>query len=329
MSFSFTMRRLPWALACAACLMGPVAHAASTVTVQWSNLSLTITDANGHVTSHDDFLASGDSSSQNSLILAHGDPNLSNSNILDGARPMPSMRADAFGQAIGATRVGQALSISPSGQATLTTELSSLAGLVLPSAGDKSEFLMTGGLAPAFFGQATTDPAFDFMHQPVHGGIWVAAGETVTLSGNSTSLVSLDTGDFATTQIPFSADILAGGAMLVGLARDGGSLSDATLSDPQGGSASKVIFDSSLSVHAPLSDSLDEFISASLTNTSGEGRWLVLGVGGLIDVALTSASPSVTPPGGSLVPEPGTYALMGLGLVGVALAARRQRARNC
>jgi hypothetical protein len=329
MFFPFTMRRLPWALACAACLIAPVAHAASTVSVRWSDLSLTITDANGHVTSHDDFLASGDSSSQNSLILAHGDPGLPNSNILDGARLMPSMRADAFGQTVGATHLSLALSISPSGQATLTTELNSLAGLDLPSAGNKSEFLMTGGLAPAFFGQATTDPAFDFMHQPVHGGIWVAAGETVTLSGNSTSLVSLDTGDFATTQVPFSAEILADGAMLFGLVQDGGSLSDATLSDLQEGTASKVIFDSSLNVHAPLSDSQDEFISASLTNTSGEGRWLVLGVGGIIDVALTSASPIVTPPGGSLVPEPSTYALMGLGLVGVALAARRQRARSC
>lgn len=309
-------------------VLSPMAQAASTIRVQWSDLSLSITDASGHVTAHDDFLATGDSSSQSSLMLAYGDPAQFDGNLLVGAKPMPSLRTDTIEQQLGATKVAQSLTTSPQGQASLTTELASLASLAAqarPSQGNVSDFLMAGGLAPAFFGVATTDPAFDVMSAPVHGGIWVAAGDTITLTGKLTSSITLDPGDFAQTSTPFSADVLAGGAVVFGLVKDGSNLSESTISDPSGSTASEVMFDSNLSANAPLSDTHADLIVSSLTNTSSEGRWLVFGLGSLIHVGLTSATPTG---GGGLIPEPATHALMGLGLVGVALAARRQRARN-
>ncbi len=325
-----SMRTLALGLASAVFVMSPVAHAATTASYQWTDLSLSITDADGNTTVNNGFVATGDSLWQNSLFLAHTTPEIANYDIFD-ATPLPTLQNTTLVRDLGVANAKVDLGVSASGLPSFSVALNSLPGVPLSSAGQSNPFSLVGGFAPLFFQQYLQAADASLDETPVGGGIWLDAGSTVTLSGIATATVSLDTADFEKLADGAHHAISAFGSIVMGLSPDGAPILNYGPADEGLAEGPEVTLSTArLPAGGLFQDTRTSVVSASLTNTSGSGQWLIVATSGVVDLTRVS-SPIITPPtgGGNLIPEPGTYALMGLGLVGVALAARRQHARSC
>lgn len=314
--------------ACAVFLMAPMAHAATTASYEWADLSLSITDANGNITFNNGFVTSGDSLWQNSLLLARTTPEIANYDFVD-VTPLSTAQTATLARELGVANATVDFGVSSSGQSSFSVALNSLPGVPLAGSGQSNSFTLVGGLAPLFFQQYLQVADDSLEATPIRGGIWLDAGSTVTLSGKATATVSLDTSDFEGLADGVHHAITAFGSIEMGLIPDGEAVGNFGPSE-EGIAQGPVLTLSTASSPGGgvLQDTQSRFVSASVTNTSDAGQWLLIAPFGALDLARVSA-PIITPPpanGGSLVPEPSTYALMGLGLVGVAFAARRQRA---
>ena len=327
-----SMRTLALALglASAVFVMSPVAHAATTATHQWADLGLSITDANGNTTANNGFASTGDSIWQSGFFLGYSASNIGDVDNYD-MTPQPVLQNTTLVRDLGVASGQVTLSLNDSGKASITTELNSLPGVPLSSASSSDGSSLAGGLAPVFFQRYLTSTDSSLDDTPVTGGIWLDAGSTATISGHSTAAVSLDPTDFEGLTESAFGQISAYGIIDLGLISDGGLIgAGPEVSELTDGVSATVKFLAREPGNGPLQNTQTGFFSASITNDSGAGQWLIFDTIGVIDV-VRGFAPVITPPptGGNLIPEPSTYALMGLGLVGVALAARRQRARNC
>lgn len=172
---------------------------------------------------------------------------------------------------------------------------------------------------------AAGDPDM-FFKAPVHGGLWLPAKSTATVSGSLGLDASVSLGDLQVD--PGRVKLTSNASMVVGVYRvvDGGTLEGA-LKDPQGEQQEQLAWN----VYSipdlgevdlrPLKE--HKAFQLDVQNTSDQGLWLIVGASMNVDTTQT-----ILPVGG-LVPEPESWALVVAGLIVVGLAKRSaQRARN-
>lgn len=167
----------------------------------------------------------------------------------------------------------------------------------------------------------------DFEVEPVLGGFWLAANSTATVTGTIATNAALDmTGSEST-----GVSLYVMGNLMLWQAPEGGTLAQSA----QANEANRQIFEASSELHYdPLTSAVSntsvdgtQSFSLSVSNSSASGQWVILMGDLMVDVSLTPAVIVDPIGGGSVIPEPGTWALMGLGLVGISAVARcRQRA---
>jgi len=329
-----SIRAMALGLAATTFIISPVAHAATTATYEWTDLRLSITDADGKTAINQRFETTGDSNWQNTLSLMS---RKSSSSSLDFAAsvPQPSLSSTTLSKNLGPA-FGQVI-LDTSTTNNVTIQLTSLAETPLFGANASQGYALGGALDSAFNYKYSISTG-DFLEPSlVRGGIWVQPGSTVTLSGTSTTSITLDAGDFDWASGLTQGSLTSAGYVGFGLFPDG-----ADVFEPGLDLADFVLLDGAEILNLTtipqdkqtgllVRDTRSNFVSGSVTNKSAEGRWLQFHVEGVVFVDGRFGA-GITPPpggGGSLIPEPSTYALMGLGLVGMALAARRQRVRSC
>lgn len=329
-----SLQAMAFGFVAAAFTVAPVAHAATTATYAWTDLQLSITDGQGQTTFIQGFETTGESPWQNTLSLLAGSS--SNFNVEFAAQaPQPTLSSTTLNENLGAA-LGQVV-LDTSVTNTLITQLLSLAETPLLGANGPQPYFLQGAIVPLFDHQYIESNGEYLGPTVVSGGIWVAPGSTVTLSGMSSANITLDPKDFDWTSGLAQGSLSARGYMSLGLFPDGADFfepgSDFGPDDFVSIDGTEIL-DLSVSLQDQQAGFLRQearngFVSNSVTNHHSEGRWLQTFIHGLVMVDGRFGAQNSPPSTGgeSLIPEPSTYALMGLGLVGVATAARRQRQR--
>lgn len=325
-------------LACAALFCAASAHAAISVQGQASGITLVITEASGAQSIYPGMQAQGDALWHPALTLyeAQGSDTLLSNAPLETTDGSSSLNSSLpFGQAqvnanIGGSQLTTSFSyVSPSYTSeqlallqTATTSIELRALDVNVSA--------VGAISPAVLGSP------ELLEQgilpPTTGGFWLAPGAEARLSGTLFLSASVSADELlgqAAGPI-LRARVLADISAHMTLVGDGGSLFGDTLLPPEmapfADTGYRLDWNGSIFGNrntAPQSTNVSETFSVSVTNTSSQGLWLLTSIGSGVS-GFQNFLPSPAP----AIPEPGTWALMGLGLVGISAVARRhQRAR--
>lgn len=326
------------ALACAAMLLCASAHAALSVQGQASGITLVITEASGAQSIYPGMQPQGDALWHPALTLYESqtaDTLLSNAPLNTAGGSASLSTSLPFGQAqVSADIAGGQLTtsfsyVSPS----YTSEQLALlqtATTNLELEGLNVDLSTVGAVAPALLGSPEA-LAQDIL-PPTTGGIWLAPGAEARLSGtlSLSASVSADELQGQAAGPTMWTNVLADTTALMTLVADGGTLFGNAQLPPEmepfaitehrlywiGG------FNGGADT-APQSSNVSETFSVSVTNTSDQGLWLLTSIGSGVS-GLQRFYPA---PPTAAVPEPGTWALMGLGLVGIAAASARRRDR--
>jgi hypothetical protein len=170
----------------------------------------------------------------------------------------------------------------------------------------------------------------DLEADPVLGGFWLAANSTATVTGTVATKAAVDMSDAPGSE-GTGVSVYVTGNVVLWQAPDGGSLGLSA----QTNEANRQIFEASSELHYdPLTSTANDTsvegsqtFSLSVSNSSASGQWVILMGDLMIDAFLTPVVVVDPSGGGSLIPEPDTWALMGLGLVGIAGVSARRRQR--
>jgi hypothetical protein len=312
------------ALALATLLSALPAKAASiSASLSMSNLQLTLTDPDGQSTSYPEMAPTGDIKWQPSLILLLKDAN--NTLLAQGAE-LPTPDADS---PVVMTMTGPQELVSFSSTASTSTGINSSLQYdrtVSPTEGivaSTVSFSSEGGISNAVMRDSVNGIA-DFGNIPVTGGFWLSAHSTATLTSTFSGSVQLDNQDGAfDLNQPASASGLGTSILLM--------IPDSYLIynlDPGFFQVASAELSLNLQAQTPGQGPQQSFqeaqlLSVSINNPLDVGQWVL--VGSSLQ-AYGNFTPTTTP--APSIPEPGTWALMGLGLVGIAGASARRRQRN-
>lgn len=298
------------------------AHAAIEADMRYENLQLTVTDASGLVT-YPLLQAAGDPAWDLRHYMLHRAPEASADSLLSS--PLPADETPVELSASTPTAHFQAIVAQDNDTLTLTQRFSTDPYSAGQTMRDVYSHLDTGLAPTSFVANMISGEGVDPFEIPVFGGIALAPGSQATLTGT----MSLDgrltfpdeLADLSVYDALIDVDMLS----VLMQVPEGSTLNNAMDVDAANFQITELNWEGklqgSLAQNTPVADSRIKSFSMTVTNTSDVSTWLVVSTE-------SSLSLNFHVQAAGNVPEPSTWALMGLGLVGIsAVARRRQRAR--
>lgn len=305
------------------------AQASFNATTAVSNLRLTITDANGTVQSlPGGLMPSGEIGWQPVSGILVG-PYVDDRTAWDSTTSPVSEGQAPSSQSLSWRDGTMSLTTSSSDLGlSLTTEFTSApATFFAPETGQARSFYSRVGWFPSVgFDAQTEEQATELAAKPIQGGFWLAPGSSATLMADLVVDATWRLDDMLVdpNKVTGSASVDVVISMLK--ARPGDSLDSATLTSGNDVSQESFWFEyvdeARPAASFVKSTQTTDVLSITFENTSTEGQWLLPAVNTSI------VWETIVAPVTGVVPEPGTWALFGLGLLGLSAAVRQQRQRT-
>ncbi|HEX5371100.1 MAG TPA: PEP-CTERM sorting domain-containing protein [Aquabacterium sp.] len=297
------------------------AQAAIDIDMRYENLQLTVTDTAGNV-AYPWLQATGDAQWAPLQYMLYQAPEDSSDTFLSNPLPVDDIPAVL---SVSTPRANFEASVALNNDAlTLVQHIDTepyTEGLV----GHAFSHMDTG-ISPQIFSPGILPEGVDPNTVPVFGGIALAPGSQATLTGTMSFTSTLTFADGLTDLSVYDAHASIDMFSVLLQIPEGLTMDDIMFVDAANSQLTNLNWTGELNGAQGHTDPVTGGDSISftmtVTNTSDVRTWLVVGSGSNINLNHNFYAAA------GAVPEPSTWALMGLGLVGIsAVARRRQRAR--